>query len=64
MSRLVNQSSVDEKIAMFLQYGISEDSEATINDDVIAREIQQQYQNNLMFDDAAIALEIQQQEGK
>lgn len=60
MSRLVNQSSVDENIAMFLQYGLSE---LTINDDSIAREVQQQYRNKLMCNDAAIALEIQQEEG-
>lgn len=63
MPRLINQSSIDENVAMFLQYGLSEDSEQTINDDIIAREIQQQYQNNLLFDDAAIAWEIQQDEG-
>lgn len=63
MSRHVNQSSVDENIAIFLQYGSLKDSELTINDDVIAREIQQQYQINLIFEDAAIALQIQQEEG-
>ncbi|CAH2070270.1 unnamed protein product [Thlaspi arvense] len=73
MSRLVNrssvnvlrmhQSSVDENVAMFLQYGLSEESEPTINDNVIAREIQQQYQNNIILDDAAIALVIQREEG-
>ncbi|KAL0646134.1 hypothetical protein Bca4012_044425 [Brassica carinata] len=62
MPRLVNQSSVDENIAMFLQFGLSEDSDLTVNDDVIAREIQQQYQNNSTFEDAAIAYEIQHQE--
>ncbi|KAH0906249.1 hypothetical protein HID58_038076, partial [Brassica napus] len=55
-------SSVDENIAMFLQFGLSEDSDLTVNDDVIAREIQQQYQNNSTVDDAAIAYEIQHQE--
>ncbi|XP_009106940.1 E3 ubiquitin ligase BIG BROTHER-related isoform X2 [Brassica rapa] len=62
MPRLVNQSSVDENIAMFLQFGLSEDSDLTVNHDVIAREIQQQYQNNSTVDDAAIAYEIQHQE--
>ncbi|KAF2537881.1 hypothetical protein F2Q70_00004528 [Brassica cretica] len=62
MPRLVNQSSVDENIAMFLQFGLSEDSDLTVNDDVIASEIQQQYQNNSTFEDAAIAYEIQHQE--
>ncbi|KAF8105003.1 hypothetical protein N665_0164s0019 [Sinapis alba] len=62
MPRLVNQSSVDENLAMLLQFGLSEDSDLTVNDVVIAREIQQQYQNNSTLDDAAIALEIQQQE--
>ncbi|CAH8381514.1 unnamed protein product [Eruca vesicaria subsp. sativa] len=62
MPRLVNQSFVDENIAMFLQYGLSEESDLMFYDDVIAREIQQQYQNNSTFDDASIALEMQQQE--
>ncbi|ESQ43312.1 hypothetical protein EUTSA_v10015344mg [Eutrema salsugineum] len=62
MSRFVNHLSLDEKMALFLQYGLSEDSEPTTNDDVIAREIQQEYQNNLMFDDVAIALEIEREE--
>ncbi|RID40735.1 hypothetical protein BRARA_J00759 [Brassica rapa] len=63
MPRLVNQSSIDENIAMFLQFGLSEDSDLTVNDDVIAREIQQQYPNNsdLTANDDVIAREIQQQ---
>ncbi|CAL9243203.1 unnamed protein product [Arabidopsis halleri] len=59
MSRLVNQSSVDENIAIYLQYGLSE---LTVNDYVISREIQQQYQNKFICNDAAIALEMQQEE--
>ncbi|KAG7570067.1 Zinc finger RING-type [Arabidopsis thaliana x Arabidopsis arenosa] len=59
MPRLVNQSSVDENIVIYLQYGLLE---LTVNDNVIAREIQQQYQNKLICNDAAIALEIQQEE--
>ncbi|KAG7605779.1 putative transcription factor C2H2 family [Arabidopsis thaliana] len=59
MSRLVNQSSVDENIAVFLQ---NELSELTVNDYAIGREIQQQYQNKLICNDAAIALEIQKEE--
>ncbi|CAN8244595.1 unnamed protein product [Cochlearia groenlandica] len=59
MSRHLNQSSVDENIALFLQYGLID---LTINDDVIAREIQEQYHNKLMCNDIAIALEIQQEE--
>ena len=63
MPRLVNQSSIDENFAMFLQFGLSEDSDLTVNDDVIAREIQQQYPNNsdLTANDDVIAREIQQQ---
>ncbi|XP_010485072.1 PREDICTED: uncharacterized protein LOC104763393 [Camelina sativa] len=59
MSRFVNQSSVDENIARCLQYGLSEQ---TLSDDVIARVVEQQYQNELMCNDAAIALEILQEE--
>lgn len=63
MPRLVNQSSIDENFAMFLQFGLSEDSDLTVNDDVISREIQQQYPNNsdLTANDDVIAREIQQQ---
>lgn len=61
MSRLVNQSSLDENIAIYLQYELSE---LTVNDYVIGREIQQQYQNKFICNDAAIALEMQQEEGK
>jgi len=60
MSRLVNQSSVDENIAVYLQ---NELSELTVNDYAIGREIQQQYQNKSICNDAAIALEIQKEEG-
>ncbi|XP_023645379.1 E3 ubiquitin ligase BIG BROTHER-related isoform X2 [Capsella rubella] len=59
MSRFVNQSSVDENIAICLQYDLSEE---TISDDVIDRVVQQQYQNKLMCNDAALALKIQQEE--
>ncbi|XP_010473696.1 PREDICTED: E3 ubiquitin ligase BIG BROTHER-related-like [Camelina sativa] len=59
MSRFVNQSFVDENIAICLQNGLSEQ---TLSDDVIARVVEQQYQNELMCSDVAIALEIQQEE--